>query len=102
MMDGTIKLSERDLVALLTNAAQAGAARIAATLAPTQDLITQNEAYRTFGRRTVEQWVERGYITPRRLGEAANSRRAYSLAELRSLTAAIDTSSMILNRRYNK
>ena len=83
---------------MLTTAAELGAAKVTAEVMPQRDLISQNEAYRRFGRRTVEHLKTRG-LSPRRMGEAANSKLAYSLSELRSMTAALDTADMVISMR---
>ncbi|MBQ7689810.1 MAG: hypothetical protein IJT30_01260 [Muribaculaceae bacterium] len=96
----TITINHNDLQALLTAAAEAGAARIAAMLSPEADLISQRKAYQLFGRGVVEAWIERGLIRPKRVGEAANSKRLYSRSEMHALATADDTASAIV-RRYN-
>lgn len=92
-----IQLTERELAAMLTTAAEMGAAKAIGQLRPDGDIITQNEAYRQFGRRAIENLKKRG-LRPRRLGTAANSKLAYSLADIKSLTTAIDTADMIVSR----
>ena len=84
---------------MLAAAAEAGAAKVLARLTPADDLVSQNEAYRQFGRRTVEAWVAEGLITPQRAGTAENSKRFYSLAELSSLAHAEKTVGMIKVRK---
>ena len=92
-----IQLTEKELVTMLNTAAQMAAERTAARLAPGDDLITQNEAYRQFGRRTIENLRSQG-LTPRRTGPAANSKLVYSLADIRSMTTAIQAADMIISR----
>lgn len=92
-----ITLTEHELTKMLTTAAEMGASKAIGQLRPDGDIITQNEAYRQFGRRTIERLKERG-LRPRRIGTAANSKLAYSLADIKSLTTAIDTADMIVSR----
>lgn len=91
----TITLTAAQLSKLLTDAAEAGAAKVLARLQPKTDLVSQHEAWRQFGRKTVEGWVADGLIIPRRTGSSRNSKLVYSLSELKALTSAIDTASVI-------
>lgn len=84
---------------MLVDAAEAGAARVAARLMPHEDMISQNEAFRRYGRRTVETWVKRGLVKPRKVGTAVNSRIVYSQGELHSLCRALETSEIIVSRK---
>ena len=84
---------------MLVEAAEAGAARVAALLRPDEDLVSQNEAYRRYGRRTVENWVKRGLLKPRKVGTAVNSRVKYSLSEMHSLCSALEASDIIVRRK---
>ena len=95
----TYTLTQKDLTALLTAAAEAGAARIAAQLSPQDEYISQREAWRTFGRSTVEQWVADGSIRPQLMGNAANSRKAYKRSELNVLATARKASELVV-RKY--
>ncbi len=88
-------LTEDSLVRMLTAAAEAGAAKVLAVLQPGEDYISQNEAYRQFGRGTVERWVKDCKVTPRRVG----GKRLYSLSELRNLCRALEVSDIIVARQ---
>lgn len=74
-----------------------GAATIIQTNTPSNDLISQREAYRLYQEMRVRRWVEQGLITPQRNGSAPNSKRFYSRAELQQLNNA-ETLKTIINR----
>lgn len=44
------------------------------------DTISQSRAYELYGRRTVERWVQRGYLTVN--SDGARRRKRYSVVEL--------------------
>lgn len=95
----TVTISTEDLQRMLTAAAEAGAAKVAAMLRPAEDLLSQREAWNIYGRGTVEGWVESGLVKPQRGGTAANSKRLYSRAELQTLATAKQTATALV-RRY--
>lgn len=94
----TYTLTQNDLTALLTAAAEAGAAKIAALLSPQDEYISQNEAWRIYGRTSVEQWVAEGSIRPQLMGNAANSRKAYKRSELNMLATARKASELVVRK----
>lgn len=89
----TLTMSE--LEALLNAAAERAAGRVLARLAPQSDLISQNEAWRTYGRGVVERLVESGSVSPRRVGPHDNSKKMYSRTELETATGRLDISSVL-------
>ena len=94
----TMSITTDQLTSLLTAAAEAGAARVAAMLQPSDELISQRTAWEEFGRGTVEGWVANGMVKPRRVGASRNSKVLYSRSELKSLASAIRTSAAIVKR----
>lgn len=95
MSNGVIVITHHDLVALLQTAAEAGAARVAAMFKPSEDLISQREACRRYGRGTVERWLREGRATPRRVG----GKCLYSAAQLQSLCRALEVADIIVSRQ---
>ena len=95
MSNGVIILSHHDLVSLLQTAAEAGAAKVAAMFKPSEDLISQREACRRYGRGTVERWVREGKVSPRRVG----GKCLYSAAQLQSLCRALEVADIIVSRQ---
>ena len=94
----TLTITEHDLVKLMTAAAEAGAAKVAAAFRPSEDLICQNEAWRRYGKRIVQGWVERGLVKPRKVGISTNSKLVYSASELHALCRALEVSDIIVRR----
>lgn len=93
--NGVIMLSHHDLVSLLQTAAEAGAAKVAAMFKPAEDLISQREACRRYGRGTVERWVSEGKVAPRQVG----GKRLYSASQLQSLCRALEVADIIVSRQ---
>lgn len=94
----TVTITTEDLQRMLTAAAEAGAAKVAAMLRPEEDLLSQREAWAIYGRGTVEGWVESGLVRPRRGGTAANSKRLYSRADLQTLATAAKNAPALVKR----
>lgn len=76
----------KEIVEIVTQAAKAGAAEMLKALKPEADLISQREAYATFGIAFVKKH-ESG-LTITRKGSAKNSKKYYSRAELVQLVAS--------------
>lgn len=62
--------------------AELGAANYAKMLFPAKDLISQREAYRSFGEARVKRWVAQKLVTKVRGGTTERSKVLYSRAEL--------------------
>jgi len=60
---------------MLTDAAELGARRIAKELGISKPFMSQNEAWKIYGRRTIERWIEEGLITPQKDGNATSKIR---------------------------
>lgn len=73
---------------LIADAAALGVAQYIRDTAPASDEISQSEAFRQFGRRTVERWLAQSSIFPVRRGTTSNSKRYYSRAQLIALHMA--------------
>lgn len=65
---------------------------------PSDDLISQREAYRQFQEVRVRRWRDKGLIRVNRMGPARNSKVQYSRSELLQAEAA-DNLRPIMNRK---
>lgn len=80
-----MELSTHTLKMLLSDAAEVGAAQMAAKIAPKADRCTQREAYRLHGESRVKGWVRSGLVHPNRSSDGEDAARHpiyYSRAEL--------------------
>lgn len=73
--------------------AELGAANYAKMLFPAKDLISQREAYRSFGEARVKRWVTQKLVNKFRGGTTTRSKVLYSRAEL----LAVDKSEQLDN-----
>lgn len=62
--------------------AELGAANFVKKTVPSQDRLSQRQAYLLFGEARVKAWVRGGVVSAQRAGASRNSRREYSRAEL--------------------
>lgn len=67
---------------MIQAAFEAGAAYMASMMAPQEDRISQEEAYRQFGAAWVRRMVDEGKASFVRGGKTANATKWYSRAEL--------------------
>ena len=81
-------LEERELAQLFTRAARQAVEELRRAENPMRDLLSMNEAFREYGRRWVESKLAQGAVTAVRQGEAKNSKRCVSRAELSALVSA--------------
>lgn len=72
----------------ILSAADLLAAAIVHRMSPEDDLITQTQACKEYGRRRVEAWVRAGLVKGVRSGPAANSKKMYSRFEIRAAIEA--------------
>lgn len=93
-----IIIEREELKEMFEDAAKVAVAAYIREQTPGKDRISQNKAYEMFGESRVKGWVSRREIRPIRDGDARNSTRFYSIAELRTLVAA-ENSLTIINRR---
>lgn len=77
-----ITLELYELKNLCKDMAELGAANYAKMLFPAKDLISQREAYRSFGEARVKRWVTQKLVTKVRSGTTERSKVLYSRAEL--------------------
>lgn len=88
-----ITLELYELKNLCKDMAELGAANYAKMLFPAKDLISQREAYRSFGEARVKRWVTQKLVSKFRGGTTKRSKILYSRAEL----LAIDKSEQLDN-----
>lgn len=84
-----------ELKTLCASMAELGAAKLAASLKPQSDYLSQREAYTMFGEACVKGWVSHSLITPERKGSGRNSKLRYSRAELIAISQAESLSAII-------
>lgn len=82
-----------ELKNLCKDMAELGAANYAKMLFPAKDLISQREAYRSFGEARVKRWVTQKLVNKFRDGTTQRSKVLYSRAEL----LAVDKSEQLDN-----
>ena len=95
MSNAVVTITQGELVRLIQTAAEVGAAKVAAMLKPSEDLISQREAWSRYGRGTIERWVSEGKVTPRRVG----GKRLYSASQLQTLCRALEVADIIVSRQ---
>lgn len=88
-----ITLELYELKNLCKDMAELGAANYAKMLFPAKDLISQREAYRSFGEARVKRWVTQKLVNKFRDGTTQRSKVLYSRAEL----LAVDKSEQLDN-----
>lgn len=79
---------KKEYAEIMMQAAKAGAAEMLKALKPEADSMSQREAYAAFGIAFVKHNEEQGNLTIIRKGQARNSKKYYSRAELVQLVAA--------------
>lgn len=57
-----MEMSKTERVSMLKDAAELGALAVVVKMGKLKPYITQNAAYRTYGRNVVERWVKEGLI----------------------------------------
>lgn len=84
----------KDLLKFVSTAVDAGVQSYVRSCEPAADYIKQGEAKRYiqklgFKPVMLQRWVDGGLLTPVKTGDAQNSARIYSLAEIKSLISSI-------------
>lgn len=84
----------KDLLALMTDAVDAGVQRYVRSVDPLTDNIKQNEAKRYLARLgfrpvMLQRWVDAGLLTPVKTGDAQNAPVTYSLADIKLLVNSL-------------
>jgi hypothetical protein len=88
---GSFTLDDKDD---LLEIAELGAQTVLNRLGIARDSISQREAYAMFGEARVNGWIKRSLIECKRTGSSINSKKTYSLIELR-LIDKLETSRRI-------
>lgn len=86
-----------ELKNLCMDMAELGAANYAKRVTPEKDVLSQREAYKSYGEARIKRWVRQGLAHTTRSGTTERSKLLYSRAEL----LAIDKSEK-LNNLINK
>lgn len=88
-----IQMELYELKNLCMEMASLGAANYVKQTTPAKDLISQREAYKSFGEARVKRWVRQQLVHPTRNGAEKRSKILYSRAELLTIekTEKIDT-----------
>ena len=84
----------KDLLALMTDAVDAGVQQYVRSCDPQADYIKQGEAKRYiqklgFRPAMLQRWVDGGLLTPVKTGDAQNASVLYSLADIKTLVSSI-------------
>ena len=84
----------KDLLALMTDAVDAGVQQYVRSCDPQADYIKQGEAKRYISRlgfrpAMLQRWVDSGLLTPVKTGDAQNASVIYSLADIKALVSSI-------------
>lgn len=77
-----VKLELYQLKNIISMMAELGASAYAKMIFPAKDLISQREAYKSFGEARVKRWVRQQLVHPTRNGTEKRSKILYSRAEL--------------------
>jgi hypothetical protein len=77
-----ITLDLYQLKNMMMDMSELGALNCTKAIEPRSDIISQEQAFKKFGRRTVQRWINKNVITHKRNGESQNSRKNYSYIEL--------------------
>ena len=83
-----IVLDLYELKNICSQMSELGAANYAKSTTPAKDLMSQREAYRTFGEARVKRWVHDGLVTGSRIGSTIRSKIQYYRAELMAANTA--------------
>lgn len=84
----------KDLLALVSDAVDAGVQQYVRSCDPQSDYIKQGEAKRYISRlgfrpAMLQRWVDGGLLTPVKTGDAQNASVLYSLADIKTLVSSI-------------
>lgn len=84
----------KDLLALMTDAVDAGVQKYVRSCDPDADYIKQGEAKRYLQRlgfkaAMLQRWTDSGLLTPVKTGDAQNASVIYSLADIKTLVSSI-------------
>ena len=84
----------KDLLALMTDAVDAGVQKYVRSCDPQADYIKQGEAKRYLQRlgfkaAMLQRWTDSGLLTPVKTGDAQNASVIYSLADIKTLVSSI-------------
>ena len=71
------------------------ALEIKRNLEPEEDELSQNEAHKTYGRRWIEKWVERGQLHPQYHG----AKKMYSRSEIERVKAKENITAKLIIRK---
>ena len=84
----------KDLLALMTDAVDAGVQQYVRSCDPDADFIKQGEAKRYLQRlgfkaAMLQRWTDSGLLTPVKTGDAQNASVIYSLADIKALVSSV-------------
>lgn len=89
-----MEIELKDLLALMTDAVDAGVQQYMRSCDPDADFIKQGEAKRYLQRlgfkaAMLQRWVDGGLLTPVKTGDAQNASVIYSLADIKALVSSV-------------
>ena len=89
-----MEIELKDLLALMTDAVDAGVQQYMRSCDPDADFIKQGEAKRYLQRlgfkaAMLQRWTDSGLLTPVKTGDAQNASVLYSLADIKALVSSI-------------
>lgn len=89
-----MEIELKDLLALMTDAVDAGVQQYMRSCDPDADFIKQGEAKRYLQRlgfkaAMLQRWTDSGLLTPVKTGDAQNASVIYSLADIKALVSSV-------------
>ena len=89
-----MEIELKDLLALMTDAVDAGVQKYMRSCDPQADYIKQGEAKRYLQRlgfkaAMLQRWTDSGLLTPVKTGDAQNASVIYSLADIKALVSSV-------------
>lgn len=89
-----MEIELKDLLALMTDAVDAGVQKYVRSCDPQADYVKQGEAKRYlqklgFKAAMLQRWVDGGLLTPVKTGDAQNASVIYSLADIKTIVSSI-------------
>ena len=96
----------KDLLALVTDAVDAGVQQYVRSCNPDADYVKQGEAKRYlqklgFKAAMLQRWVDGGLLTPVKTGDAQNASVLYSLADIKALVSSIRLKQMTVKSPHD-
>lgn len=85
-----IQMTDHQLGMLLRDAAEMGANLALSSIGKLKPYLTKSDAFRAYGRKNIERWIDQGLITPRKDGNQSAPWRIERI-EVEAIRKALDT-----------